>query len=564
MRTGGYWGLSFDDIEYSDASHYPSKWDIHTDHYVLNHSVNVIKLFNTQADDDAADRLPNGDNPISNGHNVQAAMLDADVDAAEHDVESSNPGSEDDDSEDGDSEDGDSEDSDFEDIGAVQPRSSGIAEFMLSPDFKRYEMPKGMEEVMFLARLYGTLKRFIRDFESFTYTVSQGALPSVSNLSSTFKRRRDGKVPPPTAEELVRLQRGFLRYELCCRLYGMPGIIENTNPKYQPPIFGDQPRSKPTSYFTQFIRRLKHWEREEVYSVVMYVSRQYELTIRDMQDDLQESLTLRQISRDVLPDNPGSEKACFAGDLLDKDGRLRHLTMGFAITRGVGSWIQCVTGLGLSFLQRFLRSSPASRQMLFKHTYQYFRGYGLPNKIFHQDSCWARDGAYSHGRNPCFGWALDRLWIFPNLRYLGYHGGGVATDETLDIDRLRDVGWVFWEEEHRCESMKLTSGHISRSSLWALGGGEQVQFVLEECELRATELLVKLEDFENLIVPKFSVELGPVDRRDRSLMSEESWVDPDEDETLDEELRVWSAECCAEVAALVGKVNTIASGYSLN
>lgn len=110
-------------------------------------------------------------------------------------------------------------------------------------------------------------------------------LPTPSNLEASFTRRDNQRLFHLVPIEELRLQRAFLRYELCCRLVGIPSFtVANalTNNVYA---------VERLDLAEELSRILPPWELEEIVCVRTCVWRQYETIAVRVLDELRREIT---------------------------------------------------------------------------------------------------------------------------------------------------------------------------------------------------------------------------------------------------------------------------------
>lgn len=295
--------------------------------------------------------------------------------------------------------------------------------------------PADKEQINYIISTYGMLKRFIRDYQSFVRSISTGCPPPLSDLDPSFRRQEravsrywdvyEPQVWPPLSEsEVIRLQRGFLRYELCSR--------SNAIPTWHMELMqsGDHVAMDLDDCVSTCLQR---WEEEEIRCVWTYVRRQYQVLVREVVAEFR--CDLRRLSR----------KARHASD--------NEVTLAPTIpVSRFDIWTHNMSCLGLPMLQQVLRSGFDDQRRFFKNT----TSYQMPPLDGALSLCEQNDLDYEWG---------DRS-RFRNLRTTN-GATPIYTPVTMELARwptgghrelkaligtekeLKEIGWVFWEDVRR-------------------------------------------------------------------------------------------------------------------
>lgn len=126
------------------------------------------------------------------------------------------------------------------------------------------------QQVQSLAVLYGTVERFTKDIQAFAFNVAEGRQADLQKLEFSNPPDDLKRWPGLSPSEQTRLQRGLLRYELCCRLFGSPSVLRWSN------AIRDRDYSQDDPY--EIIKHLlPSWELQEILVVRTYVQRKYNL-----------------------------------------------------------------------------------------------------------------------------------------------------------------------------------------------------------------------------------------------------------------------------------------------
>lgn len=303
--------------------------------------------------------------------------------------------------------------------------------------------------------MYGTLKRFIQDYQSFVRCILGENVHPLTNLEPPFRREiwlpyQNGMAnlfdltdapdfppyqhwPPLTADEALRIQRGFLRYELCCRLSGLPTWDMRITQSFE--VFSVEVFDSLSSY-------LQRWEEEEIRCIWTYVRRQYQVIVREILDEYRSDIRrLNRRTRHTSQDEVTLLPNISTGDIGDD-----HFD----------SWTYNMSCLGLPMLQQLLRSEFDDQRRFLKNTTFQWRA-PFHGALFLRESNsvrneWNPRGDFinrptTHCASPVY---FDIIF---NLKNLTMHGDLERLEQAET--RLQEVGWVFWNDRKRLDNMGL-------------------------------------------------------------------------------------------------------------
>lgn len=374
------------------------------------------------------------------------------------------------------------------------------------PTEKEIEIFK--QRVQSLAAMYGTVERFMKDIQAVSFDVAQGRQASLQKLDFSNPPDDPKQWPPLCHSEQIRLQRGLLRYELCCDLFGSRPKVRNATEINFSPYTDHDPFEVVDGFMSP-------WESQEIHAVCAYVLKRYEVLHLNIQSEfLVDVRRLDQRSGDspseVINDAAYKQLPVSTGELPQF-----HILASWTDLKSVMGcprhWADTMSRLGLVALQNILRSDAESRAKL--HGISVIWMNSLPERELmshgHPDSYF---GWLFHERrrpvqatlplsdaNPVFLAALaleqrDQLYsIFGKSLYRG-------------MIRLLELGWVFWEDRTRLSTLHLLLDNIRHPEhQLARDFAEETrrEYGLESLLDRTKGALITEEDWNNIIIPKY-------------------------------------------------------------
>ncbi|KAJ0114104.1 hypothetical protein J7T55_007938 [Diaporthe amygdali] len=273
--------------------------------------------------------------------------------------------------------------------------------------------------IKFMVRLYFCLSKFVNFYQTFVRSI---------------------------AGQLLRLQRGLLRHELCCRLIGLPSKALSCNEVFFYQLVDATPLSSndaghPKLWFDcPFRKLLPIDELEEINCASFYLRGLYQMYHSEVRQELQNELQILTLSRgDGKLDKDGSEKKKETVDewmSLSKDPMINSDPWTDISAR---NWTDIISQLGLVFLDRFTKSTLADRRVLIRDTLATWDYEELPT--FH---CTFRLENHPRG-SQMVGGAYCNLMVRTSIIRDLHHRFG--RDRTMD--RLRVLGWAFFDDPSR-------------------------------------------------------------------------------------------------------------------
>lgn len=360
--------------------------------------------------------------------------------------------------------------------------------------------PADKYQINYIMSLYGTLKRFIRDYQTFARSFIFGRPPPLSDLDHSFRRQEahlQHEWPVLTENEAIRLQRGFLRYEFCSRSSAI--TMWNTHITQWDELHIE-------GYFQTMSKFLQRWEEEEIRCVWAYIHRQYRLLVRELVADFR--CDVRRLSR----------RARLA---LDSEVVLAPKISNKVHSDFFESWTYNMSCLGLPMLQQLLRSSFNDQRRFLKSTTfelmpkleetlllyhenylgkQWYNGRGLDGNPF-------SNRPLTSGASVIYKPVAMKLasWTMPDHR---------IPRRSLDAVEigLKEIGWVFWEDPTRLKYLGWSgSGKDAASGIKdyirQLSYGEPPNGFEEDKECPEQSMYITKEDLQGELSAKYAV--GP-------------------------------------------------------
>lgn len=343
--------------------------------------------------------------------------------------------------------------------------------------------------------MYGTLKRVIRDYQPFVRMILMGNPPPLCDLGPSFRRQETqlgGDWAPLTKSEAIRLQRAFLRYELCSRLNGMPSWKVDML---------DWDGNIWVEVHTRLYQHLSPWEEDEIVCAWTFVLRQYQLLLREVMADFR--CDVRRLSR----------KAQLAADdeVILAPGIPEEFSSNF-----FHSWSRNMAVLGLPMLQQVLRSGFADQRRLLKNT-SFER---LPDSAVVSIIPDSRFLKYDVSERTMFGdlEVMDGATpIYESITFDLAHWSRRDYRARNRIEAvgnaLKDTGWVFWEHPARLESLDwhglVTDAGGVRAFLEQLKSSNTGDWFVVEKQCPEQSMFVTKEDLQYELSGKYAVSPAP-------------------------------------------------------
>lgn len=297
--------------------------------------------------------------------------------------------------------------------------------------------PLALDTFDYAMKLYIDIQKSITDYSSFTFARSQGRVPMLSTPEASRSRYTLPDLPAPDEEEMSRLWRGFLLFELICRMYGVPCAM----------ITGTAVTPQAAGLFdpTKLVRSLPLYMQEEVKCVQVYFEAQYNLAFNGLLERFELAVWgLGQRSPGSWTHQTGDTRPIIELLRMGRQTKDVSYLSNLEWFHSPASWATNMAVLGVSFLQQYLSWDSSSRLGFIRATYSALcRGTGFLNLMVLRCP-FDLAGLSSKG----FGWPYqpeDELDMYDDTTF------------TPCEDRMRSVGWIFWKNPDRLWLMNLGS-----------------------------------------------------------------------------------------------------------
>lgn len=320
-------------------------------------------------------------------------------------------------------------------------------------------------QIRFMIQLYFCLSKFVNFYPTFVESIAAREVPPTASLGQHVQGGQQGhRWPPLNGTELLRLQRGLLRYELHCRLVGLPSVALSCNPDAYEAVVLLRITSGPRDLWVgnPFCRFLPIDEVEETISASIYVMELYSSLRCSVFEDFCER----------IPDsNHGHNKGMLSNDDAEKTKKTAShwmrssegqiLEFRSLPTYGIYEWRDTMSRLGLVFLHRMTTSTLAERTELMRSAVSNVLAPQLDPFLW---LCWT-----DVVRKPRGHWNVSRV------REVGPHCNPIIQACTRDAeltdlidttgigDRLRSMGWVFFDDKLKLDYLDFPQ-HANSSS----------------------------------------------------------------------------------------------------
>lgn len=347
--------------------------------------------------------------------------------------------------------------------------------------------PLTIDTFDYFMKLYVDIHKTIKDYSSFTFAMSQGRVPMLSTPEASRSRYTPSDLPEPDEGEMSRLWRGFLLYELICRMDGVSCTMASS--------FGDFPQ--PVGLFdpTKLFPCLPLYMREEANCVWAYFNSQYNLAFNCLLEKFELAVSeLGQSSPGSSPNQIGDTRSIIEQlSVGSQRNEVHHLT--HPSRHGGFYWASSMALLGASFCQQYLSWNSSCRLDFVRATYHPlccaggFHCYIMTGLGRHLDIT----GLSSKG----FGWPCQpeyELDMYDDLTF------------TPCEDRMRSVGWIFWKNPDRLCYMNLgiSQEYEMSSEHYEVDLGLVRHDLKLEGRLHLLEASVQRQDWE-ILVQRFRI-----------------------------------------------------------
>lgn len=316
-------------------------------------------------------------------------------------------------------------------------------------------------QIRFMVQLYFCLAKFVNFYPTFVRSNASRTRPVFPPKNGLGQQnQQDQKWPPLSNTELLRLQRGLLRYELFCRLAGLPSIAVCCNRDLCDALVSASSVSLASQIwvFNPFSDMLPIDEVEEIVCASIYVKDLYDsLRWNAFEEFHNHVLDLYQGRGDSVLDKDGTDERKTAEYWVSQSkDQIPVLDFSFLKSYSVSDWTESMTRLGLVFLDRLTRSSIAERRELMRNVFNNFLRPCHPSFLWRYWDDVVYERCTAEGFN---------LGVGPYCNSMLQASTSSSIPTLIDMDehhRLRRLGWVFFDDKSKLRSLGLP--HHARAS----------------------------------------------------------------------------------------------------
>lgn len=314
-------------------------------------------------------------------------------------------------------------------------------------------------QIRFMVQLYFCLSKFVNFYPTFVRSHASRTRPVFPPKNGLGQQNQiDQKWPQLSNIELLRLQRGLLRYELFCRLLGLPSIALSCNRDLCDAVVIASSISVPSQIWTSnpFSDILPIDEVEEIVCASIYVTDLYDsLRWNAFEEFHNHVLGLYQGQVDSELDKDDNDERKTAEHWVSQsEGQI--LDFRYSKPYSVSDWTESMTRLGLVFLDRLTRSSIAERRELMRNVFNNFLRPCHPSFLWRYWDDVVYERCTAEGFN---------LGVGPYCNSMLQASTSSSIPKLIDMDehhRLRRLGWVFFDDKSKLRSLGLP--HHARAS----------------------------------------------------------------------------------------------------
>lgn len=348
-------------------------------------------------------------------------------------------------------------------------------------------------QIRFMVQLYFCLAKFVNFYPPFVRSNASRTRPVFPPKNGLGQQnQQDQGWPPLSNTELLRLRRGLLRYELFCRLVGLPSIAISCNRDLCDAIITKVSGGSVVSQMwvlNPFSEILPIDEVEEIICASIYVRDLYDsLRWNAIEDFHNHVLDLYHGRGDSELDRDNNNTA--EHWVSQSEGQRPVLYFRYLKPYSVSGWTESMARLGLVFLDRLTRSSVADRREPMRNALNNLLSPGDPSFLWR---CW---DDVVHERCTADGFNLGVGPYCNSMLQTSISSLSITT--LIDMDgqyRLRRLGWVFLDDKSKLRSLGLP--HHARACTMR-------HWLKKPENLRASEFSLQPEIPESVLAARFT------------------------------------------------------------
>lgn len=372
------------------------------------------------------------------------------------------------------------------------------------------ELEAFKKKVQSLVTMYGTVQRFAKDFQAFSFNVAQGRQADLQKLDFSNPPDDATQWPPLSPGEQVRLHRGLIRYELCCRLLGIPFMLRTTDISMDHDFDEDDP-------YCIVKDLMPSWELQEILAIRAYVQRKYDLLHLNIQNEFLvdvQSLDKRILGSASTAVKDGENIENTVSEIEECLSPVTCVSRWRQVDRVIEGSTDCVESmsrLGLLALQYILRSDAEPNLHTTIVDWTFWRPQrccvGRDECVSHSD--WVYPQGHRRGQT-----SVSLTGANPVFRAVQFQKGKLDRRDYESLEkgtrRLQELGWVFWEDRSRISALRLPRDEDDqRRRKYQVARHfrddvyKQIQYEAENIIEQAGGALVTNADWNSIIVQKY-------------------------------------------------------------
>ncbi|KAL2277543.1 hypothetical protein FJTKL_15376 [Diaporthe vaccinii] len=327
----------------------------------------------------------------------------------------------------------------------LEEHAAGATHSISSP---RTDVDKFRTQIKFMTRLYFCLIKFVDFYPAYVSSVA----------SRKWPQDQAPDWPRLTDTEILRLQRGLLRHELCCRLIGIPSKVLNFNGDgdLSTEIMEENTFGLPDIWWDNpFGGLLPIDELEEINCASLYLKGLYHMQYSEVGKELQCDLgALATKYEGSAGTEDGSKTGKKTVENWLEQARAQHKILPQNLSH---DWTDSLSSLGLVVLDLVSNSTPTDRRQLMLNTFATYGHLNNPSfdSVYDLDNRLRRSLTFGPHCNPAVRDIIQAM-LDKNIEDL----------PGRNMHDLRAIGWAFFDDWLKIESSGLHAAETSSVQHW--------------------------------------------------------------------------------------------------